>query len=261
MLRLEGLSLSYSGGKRGRSVVPAVRDIHADFPAGAIGAIIGPSGCGKTSLIKAMAGLLQPAEGGISVAGEELAGIRERTAVIFQDYGLLPWKTVAANVELPLLLRGVGARERHRQAGALIEELDLGPFAHFYPARLSGGMRQRVAIARALAPRPDLLLMDEPFSSLDALTRESMQEALLEVQRSHKATVVLVTHSIDEAVYLSDIVYVMAGRNPGRIVARIETKAGIGAGGRPRDRSYRSERRFLELATKVRAALEDGGHR
>jgi len=270
MLRLEGLSVSYrTGGAPSLAVDPrargaregrvaAVADVDADFPAGAIGAIIGPSGCGKTSLVRAMAGLVLPSAGRILVDGRELAGVRERTAVIFQDYGLLPWKTVSANVELPLLLRGVSARERRERAGSLVEELGLGPFARFYPARLSGGMRQRVAIARALAVRPDLLLMDEPFSSLDALTRESMQETLLDVQRRHGTTVVLVTHSIDEAVYLSDLVYVMAGRNPGRIVARVETGSRGPAGSRPRGRAYRSEPRFLELATALRHALEAG---
>jgi NitT/TauT family transport system ATP-binding protein len=251
MLRLEDLSISYPapGGP-----IPAVEGVYAFFPAGAIGAIIGPSGCGKTSLVQAMAGLRRPSAGRVFVEDGELDGVRDRSAVIFQDYGLLPWKTVRANVELPLLLRGIGPRERRERVAPLLEELGLGGFARFYPARLSGGMRQRVAVARSLAVQPDLLLMDEPFSSLDALTRESMQETLLEVQRRRRVTVVLVTHSIEEAVYLSDIVYVMAGRNPGRLAARVDT----GTGGATRGPSYRSEPRFLELTTAVRRVLETG---
>ena len=250
MLRLEGLALTYGSGKSG---VPAVAGIDADFPSGAIGAIVGPSGCGKTSLVRAAAGLREPTAGRILVEGRELAGTRPGTAVIFQDYGLLPWKSVEANVELPLLLRGVGRRERRERVAPLLEELGLAGFGRSFPGRLSGGMRQRVAIARALVTGPDLLLMDEPFSSLDALTRESMQELLLEAQRRRGTTVVIVTHSIEEAVYLADLAYVMAGRNPGRVAARL----GTGTGGVARGPSYRSEPRFLELASALRRSLEE----
>jgi ABC-type nitrate/sulfonate/bicarbonate transport system ATPase subunit len=255
MLRLEGLSLSYAAGPgSGPAGVIAVEAAEAVFPAGAISAIIGPSGCGKTSLVRAMAGLRKPSAGRVLVEDRELEGVRDRTAVIFQDFGLLPWKSVEANVELPLLLRGIGSRERRERAAPLLEELGLSAFARFYPAALSGGMRQRVAVARALVSGPDLLLMDEPFSSLDALTRESMQETLLEVQRRRGTTVVLVTHSIEEAVYLAGLVYVMAGRNPGRISARIETGTGEAA----RGPSYRAEPRFLELTSELRRNLEAG---
>jgi NitT/TauT family transport system ATP-binding protein len=263
VVRLEGLSVSYP--VRGGSV-PAVELVDAEFAEGAVSAVIGPSGCGKTSMVRAMAGLLPPSSGRVLVGGRELSGVRSRTAVIFQDYGLLPWKTVEANAELPLLLRRVGARERRERVAPLLEELGLSAFASFYPARLSGGMAQRVAVARAFASEPDLLLMDEPFSSLDALTRESMQETLLAVQRAHGATVVIVTHSIEEAAYLADAVYVMRGRNPGRVVARIETgrtgslpaKPGrldeSGRGARPDD--FRSSPRFLEACVRLRRELE-----
>jgi len=257
MLRLEDLSLSYPAAEARAGRVDAVAASSAEFPPGSIGSIVGPSGCGKTSLVRAMAGLLKPSSGRLLVRGAPLAGIRPGTAVIFQDYGLLPWKTVEANVELPLLLRGAPARVRRARAAELLEELGLAAFARFHPARLSGGMRQRVAIARALATEPDLLLMDEPFSSLDALSRESMQDALLAARGRRAMTVVLVTHSIDEAVYLSDAVYVMTGRNPGAITAKVDAGPAAGA---PRERgpSYRSEPRFLELCGAVRRALEAG---
>jgi len=248
MLRLEGLSVSYAAGK---DSVPATELIDADFPRGAIGAIVGPSGCGKTSLVRVVAGLRRPDSGRVLVEGHELSGTREGTAVIFQDFGLLPWKTVEANVELPLLLKGVGARERRARAAPILAELGLEGFGSFFPSRLSGGMRQRVAVARALVTEPDLLLMDEPFSSLDALTRESMQETLLEAQARRGTTAVLVTHSVEEAVYLADLVYVMAGRNPGRISARIET----GTGGEARGPAYRESPRFFELCSALRREL------
>jgi ABC-type nitrate/sulfonate/bicarbonate transport system ATPase subunit len=254
MVRLEGLALSYAspGGP-----IPSFEGAEAEIPSGSIAAIVGPSGCGKTSIVRVVAGLRMPTAGRV-VLGEREPGSGgrpgPRAAVILQDYGLLPWKTVSANVELPLLLAGTRARERRERAAPIIAELGLGEFARFFPARLSGGMRQRVALARALVQEPELLLMDEPFSSLDALTRESMQETLLELQRRRGTTVLLVTHSIEEAAYLADAVYVMRGRNPGRIVALV--RAPDPAGARGRRPSFRTEPGFLEYMNRIRAALE-----
>jgi NitT/TauT family transport system ATP-binding protein len=247
-VRLEGVSIAYRVGGRPST---AVEGAEAIVPDGALCAIIGPSGCGKTSIVQAMAGLLAPSAGRVLVAGEKLSGVRERTALIFQDYGLLPWKTAEANAELPLLLRRAPKRRRREIVRPLLEELGLADFASFYPARLSGGMRQRLAVARALASGPDLLLMDEPFSSLDALTREAMQETLLEVRRRHGTTTVMVTHSIEEAAYLADLILVMRGRNPGRIEASLETGRPAGAGS-----EYRGSARYIELTLQLRRALE-----
>jgi ABC-type nitrate/sulfonate/bicarbonate transport system ATPase subunit len=244
MVRLEGVGVRYSTSE---GPVPAVEGFDAELPRGTITAVIGASGCGKTSLIRAMAGLVRPAAGRIEIEGEDLGGVRPSTSVIFQEYGLLPWKTVEANAELPLLIRGARGSARRAVTRPLLEELGLSGFLRQYPGSLSGGMRQRLAIARSLSTTPDLLLMDEPFSSLDALTRESMQEMLLAVHARHGTTVVIVTHSIEEAVALSDTVLVMRGRNPGRLARAIRV-------GRPR----REEPRFLEMATLLRGLLSGG---
>jgi len=178
-----------------------------------------------------MAGLLVPNEGGVFVDSSPLNGVRKQTAVIFQDYGLLPWKTVRDNAELPLRIRGVICKDNSPNSGnnrngrqkvkSLLDEFGLGAFAGHYPQQLSGGMRQRLAIVRALAGEPELLLMDEPFSSLDALTRESAQDFVLSVQQTRRLTVIMVTHSIEEAVYLADTVYVMNGVSPGSITESV----------------------------------------
>jgi len=265
-LEFRGLTLSYRtpGGD-----LPAVDAACAAFPGGGVAAIVGPSGCGKTSLILAAAGLLPASSGEILADGAPLSGIRGRTAVIFQDYGLLPWYTVERNAELPLRVRGVSRPERARVVRPLLKELGLDRFRHFFPGRLSGGMKQRVALARALSQEPDLLLMDEPFSSLDALTREAAQEFLLSVRSRRPMTVVLVTHSIEEAVYLADTVYVMTGRNPGRFTASFDIPENaperrFGAEGAAsfspgRERrgaaDFRESGRYAELCRAVRGAL------
>lgn len=228
MVELRGVSLVYPLSRKAESA--ALRDINARFEAGTISAIIGPSGCGKTSLIKIIAGLIRPGAGTVAVNGKILNGVDKGTAVIFQDYGLLPWKTVFANAELPLRLYRGNRENRHQlntlkedtlKVYSLLEEFGLDRFSKQYPHQLSGGMKQRLAIVRALAAGTDLLLMDEPFSSLDSLTREEAQNFLLTVQRERRLTVIMVTHSIDEAVYLADKVYVMRGLNPGSITGSI----------------------------------------
>jgi NitT/TauT family transport system ATP-binding protein len=255
MVRLQGLGLRYPSPE---GEVSAFEGVDLELPEPSIAAIVGPSGCGKTSLVRVVAGLREPSEGAIERLGRvgaEGGGERmPRTAVIFQDFGLLPWKRVSANVELPLLLAGIPARERRERAARLIEELGLGDFSRFYPNRLSGGMAQRVALARALVQEPELLLMDEPFSSLDALTRESMQETLLELQGRRSMTVLLVTHSIEEAAYLADRVFVMRGKNPGKIVSRIE--APDSSGKTSRTPTFRTEGVFLAYMNEIRRALE-----
>jgi NitT/TauT family transport system ATP-binding protein len=263
-LAFAGLGLDYEGPE---GPLPAFDGLDAELPAGSITAIVGPSGCGKTSVLRVAAGLRRPTRGSLRFgpdrdgrSGAE-EGDRMRTeagpprqprrALILQDFGLLPWKTVSANVELPLLLAGARAAERRAASRPLLEELGLADFARYFPSRLSGGMRQRVALARALVQDPEILLMDEPFSSLDALTREAMQETLLELQERRGTTVLLVTHSIEEAAYLADRVYVMRGRNPGRVVERIDAPAG-----RPRGSCFRADERFLAYMSAIRRSLE-----
>jgi len=252
MVELRDVSLRYALKHKGEAA--ALRQVNARFEKGKFSVVIGPSGCGKTSLIKIIAGLVVPNEGDVLVGSSPLKGVRGRTAVIFQDYGLLPWKTVRANAELPLLIRG-GAkfgigRGGRQKVRSLLEEFGLGSFANCYPRQLSGGMKQRLAIVRALAAEPELLLMDEPFSSLDALTREDAQDFLLSVQRAHRLSVIMVTHSIEEAVYLADSVYVMNGVHPGSITERIP----ISRNGDMSHARFRGDARFQEYCGALRRA-------
>jgi NitT/TauT family transport system ATP-binding protein len=224
------------------------------FEQGNFSVIIGPSGCGKTSLIKIMAGLLVPNEGEIFIDLYNLKGVSRQTAVIFQDYGLLPWKTVMANAELPMRIGSVKFginRDSKQKVRSLLEEFGLASFANYYPQQLSGGMKQRLAIVRALAAEPELLLMDEPFSSLDTLTRGSAQDFLISVQQTRQLTIIMVTHSIEEAVYLADSVYVMNGVNPGSITERMP----ISRNGERRT-SFRGESLFLEYCNALRITCQ-----
>jgi ABC-type nitrate/sulfonate/bicarbonate transport system ATPase subunit/ABC-type nitrate/sulfonate/bicarbonate transport system permease component len=220
MVNVEHLGFSYRLDKKN---LPVLRDVDASFAKGEITAIVGPSGCGKTTLLRLMAGLSFPSTGTISMNGHLVESIQPDTSIIFQDYGLLPWQTVRSNAELGLRIRHAPGPIRRSRVDPILEELGLRQFSTLYPLRLSGGMRQRVAVARALAQESDLLLMDEPFSSLDAMTRESLQDSLLDIQRRHETTIVIVTHSIEEAAYLADKVYIMRGRNPGTIVDCVTT--------------------------------------
>ena len=213
-------------------------------------AVIGPSGCGKSTLLYVLAGLLRPSSGEVFVDGEPVRPKRLKTAIILQDYGLFPWMTVERNAGLGLRLRGVTARREREVAESILVDLGLWEYRHHYPAQLSGGQRQRVAVARALALEPDLLLMDEPFSSLDALTRESLQETVLDIWRKTGLTVILVTHGIEEAVFMGRRVLVMSPR-PGRIVHAIENSRAGSA-------EYRGDPAFHRLCTEVRSLLPSG---
>jgi NitT/TauT family transport system ATP-binding protein len=190
----------------------AIADLTFDVNAGEIVSIVGPSGCGKTTLLKALAGLLQPTEGTIQFQGEAVQGVPGRLAMVFQEYGrsLLPWMTVDANIELPLRYKAIDSIERARRVSESLQAVGLSGFGNRYPWQLSGGMQQRVAIARALAYHPKLLLMDEPFASVDAQTRADLEDLAAAVRDQFDITIVLVTHDIDEAVYLSDRVVVLS---------------------------------------------------
>jgi NitT/TauT family transport system ATP-binding protein len=197
--------------------VKALVDIDISVKAGEFLSLIGPSGCGKTTLLKIMAGLV-PADAGRSVVGERVVsgpGGRE-TSLVFQDFALLPWATVQKNAEFGLLLRGVPAAERTEAAQRALGKVALAGFEQHLPAQLSGGMQQRVGLARALAVNPQVLLMDEPFASIDEQTRRLFQDDLLRLWSEERKTVVLVTHSMEEAIYLSDRVVVLSPR-PGRV--------------------------------------------
>lgn len=243
LVAVEGLQLVY---RQGNEETLALDGVSFTLPAGESLALIGPSGCGKTSLLYLLAGLLAPTAGRIAIAGEPVARSRPGTALILQDYGLLPWKTVRENAALGLRIRG----RRPETADQVLKDLGLWDLRHRYPAQLSGGQRQRVGIARALALDPDLLLMDEPFSALDALTREELQDLVLDIWQSRRTTLVLVTHNIEEAVYLGRRILVFSSR-PGRVLAAI---ANPGAG----QREYRRDPAFFETATRVRESLARG---
>jgi NitT/TauT family transport system ATP-binding protein len=183
-------------------------------------AVLGPNGCGKSTLLRVIGGLLRPDSGSVAVDGTLVNGPDPRTGFVFQEPRLLPWRDAAANVALPLELAGRPAEERRSRARALLELVGLADFAGARPHQLSGGMRQRVAIARALALEPTVLLLDEPFSALDALTRERFGVELLRIWAETRTTIVLVTHSIAEAIFLADRVLVLSPR-PGRVVADV----------------------------------------
>ncbi|MDZ4655116.1 MAG: ABC transporter ATP-binding protein [Coriobacteriia bacterium] len=214
-------------------------------------AIIGPSGCGKSTLLLVMAGLVTPMGGDVLVDGAVVSGTRLRTALILQDFGLLPWKTVFHNAALGLKVRGVSSAERAERVDAALERVGLADFRDAYPGELSGGMRQRLALSRALALDADLLLMDEPLSALDALTREDLQGLLLDIWRQRRHTAVLVTHSIEEAVFLGRRVVVLTPR-PGRVAAIVDNPD-MGTEG------YRSTPAFYERCDELRRLLAAEG--
>ncbi|MDQ1049462.1 ABC-type nitrate/sulfonate/bicarbonate transport system ATPase subunit [Streptomyces sp. V4I2] len=188
-----------------------LHDITLTVPDGQLLCVVGPSGCGKSTLLRTIAGLLPAREGTVTIDDTPVTGVPDRLAVVFQDYGrsLLPWLTVRDNVALPLRRRGLGRAERRTEADRILDRVGLSGTARRHPWQLSGGMQQRVAIARALVCRPTLLLMDEPFGSLDAQTREDLEDLLLEVHRTDGTTIVFVTHDIDESVYVGDRVVVL----------------------------------------------------
>ncbi|MFD3595720.1 ABC transporter ATP-binding protein [Nocardia sp. NPDC058640] len=232
--------------------VTALSDVSLTVAPGEFVSLIGPSGCGKSTLLRIIADLETPSSGTATVHGKPArqARIDQDYGIAFQQAGLLEWRTVAANVELPLELHRVPKAQRKARSAELLDMAGLSEFADRYPAELSGGMQQRVAIARALARKPSLLLMDEPFGALDEMTRERMQGELLRIAGETGAAVVFVTHSIPEAVYLSDRVVVLSAR-PGRISDIVTT----GGWDRQSDTDVRASTEFFAAVAAVRAAL------
>jgi NitT/TauT family transport system ATP-binding protein len=196
--------------------VEALRDMSLEFPRGQLTSLLGPSGCGKTTLLKIIAGLLEPTSGYVEVNGKTVSGPGPDRAFVFQDFALLPWATVLNNVAFGLEMRGVARSEREAIAEKYIGDVGLSGFEHSYPHELSGGMRQRVGLARALSVDADVLLMDEPFSAVDEQTRRKFQEDLLNLVQNENKTFIFVTHSIEEAVYVSDQIAILLPR-PSRV--------------------------------------------
>jgi NitT/TauT family transport system ATP-binding protein len=223
-------------------------NISFDVKAGEIVSIVGPSGCGKTTLLKALAGLIRPTGGTIRFQGKVVQGVPDRLAIVFQEYGrsLLPWTTVNGNIELPLRYQSIPSDERRRRVAESLQAVDLSGFGERYPWQLSGGMQQRVAIARALAYQPKLLLMDEPFASVDAQTRADLEDLVATLRDRFGITMVLVTHDIDESVYLSDRVIVLS-RSPSTVLAQVDIELP-----RPRDQiKTKAMQQFVEKRSEI----------
>jgi NitT/TauT family transport system ATP-binding protein len=246
ILEADGLGKSYRS--RDGATVEAIADISFRVEPGELLCIVGPSGCGKTTLLKMLSGLLRPSRGAARFDGQEIAGPPTGLALVFQDYSrsLLPWLSVAHNVALPLQARGISRVERAAIAAESLAAVDLEGFGDRYPWELSGGMQQRAAIARAIACRPRLLLMDEPFASVDAQTRADLEDLVLRVHAEFDVTTAFVTHDIDEAVYLGDRVLVLS-RRPS--VTRTTVIVGLD---RPRDQvETRHDPDFVDCRTEI----------
>lgn len=233
--------------------VVALENINLEIQAGEFVSLIGPSGCGKSTLLRLIADLITPTAGTLQVNGKDphRARLDRDYGMVFQSATLLDWRTVQKNVELPLEIMKYSSAERKARAQAVLELVELGKFGNHYPWQLSGGMQQRVAIARALAFKPALLLMDEPFGALDEFTRERMNMELLRIWHETRTTVIFVTHSIPEAVFLSNRVVVMSPR-PGRITSVISIDLPY-----PRVFETREDPRYFQRVTEVRELLRD----
>jgi len=241
MLEVAGLGHTYGSHE-------ALRDVSFAVEPGELVCIVGPSGCGKSTLLRCVAGLLPPSRGIVTLHGDQVCGVPSDLAVVFQDYSrsLLPWKTVSANVEFPLRDRGLSTVERRSRVAEALAWVGLSAAAGKHPSELSGGMQQRVSIARALAYRPALMLMDEPFASVDAQTRADLEDLVLKVRSSVGMTVLLVTHDIDESVYLADRVLVLSP-SPATVVETLKVDLPS-----PRDQiTTRGSDAFVHLRTEI----------
>jgi NitT/TauT family transport system ATP-binding protein len=247
---IRGVSKEFKGG------TVALQDIDLQIEQGEFVSLIGPSGCGKSTLLRVIGDLIEPSRGAVTVNGKSARQARQDHdyGIVFQDAVLYNWRTVAKNVSLPLELAGWSRERRRQRVEEMLDLVELRGFEDHQPWQLSGGMQQRVSIARALSFEPALLLMDEPFGALDEMTRERMNAELLDIWEASGSTVVFVTHSIAEAVFLSTRIVVMSAR-PGRISKVIPVDLP-----QPRGTATREDARFFELATEVREALHVGGH-
>ena len=247
-LRAEAVRKVFQTGKQ---PVVALEDMTMSVAANEFITIVGTSGCGKSTFLNMVAGLLTPSSGLLAIDGKPITGPGLDRGMVFQSYTLFPWQTVLQNVAFGLLKKRLSKNQRLRIARDYVAMVGLSSFEHAYPSQLSGGMQQRVAIARALAYNPSILLMDEPFGALDAQTRGLMQELLLQVWERHKITVLFITHDVDEAIFLSDRVYVMTAR-PGRIKAEISVSLP-----RPRVYDVQLTPEFVALKRQVMALIRE----
>ena len=250
VVEIAGVSKQFKGGTL------ALQNIDLEIARGEFVSLIGPSGCGKSTLLRVIGDLVEPSSGSVTVNGKQARQARRDHdyGIVFQDAVLYDWRTVSKNVALPLELAGWDRDRRQKRVEEMLDLVELRGFGNHHPWQLSGGMQQRVSIARALSFNPALLLMDEPFGALDEMTRERLNAELLRIWDASGSTVVFVTHSIAEAVFLSTRVIVMSAR-PGRISKVIPIDLP-----QPRGVETREEPRFFELATEVREALHLGGH-
>ena len=251
MLEVRDLVHQYGTGPDAHT---AVSELSFSVESHQLACIVGPSGCGKSTLLRCIAGLIKPTAGTVTLHGDAVQGVPDDLAVVFQDYSrsLFPWLSVRGNVEFPLRTRVRGRGARRARALEALEWVGLADAAGKYPWQLSGGMQQRVSIARALASQPALLLMDEPFASVDAQTRAELEDLLLRVRREHGSTVLLVTHDIDESVYLGDRVLVLS-RSPARIVSDLTVDLPA-----QRDQiTTRGSAAFVDLRTEIARLLHD----
>jgi NitT/TauT family transport system ATP-binding protein len=240
MITVTGCSKTYHA-RGNQGALPVLKGVTLSVAAGEFVSVLGPSGCGKTTLLRIIAGLIPCDEGEVRIGGRLVSGPQSDCAMVFQHHALLPWCDVEANVAFGLAMRSVPRKERGERARELITRVGLAGFEHRYPQELSGGMQQRAGLARALAVNPSILLMDEPFGSVDSLTRRLLQEDLLRLHHEERKTVLFVTHSVDEATRLGDRVVVL-GPRPARVEEVVDT--GLG---RPRSPGLGKEPRFVEL--------------
>jgi len=250
LLTIEGLGHVYEG----RNRFEAIGRLDFTVPEGSFVSIVGPSGCGKTTMLRCLAGLMRPTRGTVRLHGDEVDGVPRDLAIVFQDYSrsLFPWRTVGGNVAFVLPRRSMSPEERRARIEESLDAVGLAGSADKYPWQLSGGMQQRVAIARALAYRPRIMLMDEPFASVDAQTRAELEDLMLSVRDRFDMTILFVTHDIDESVYLADRVLVLS-KSPSTIVASIDVDLP-----RPRDQvATREDEDFVRLRSEIARMIRD----
>jgi NitT/TauT family transport system ATP-binding protein len=251
VLDAQGICHVYEGGQ---GALLALDGVELSVGDGEFVAIVGPSGCGKSTLLRILGGLLKPTEGSVYLDGQQLLAPKRQVGYVFQKVNLMPWRSVLHNVTLPLEVSGMPRSRAEQKAEELLALVGLEEFGRVFPRQLSGGMAQRVAIARALVAQPEVLLLDEPFGSLDALSREQMNLELLRIWQAHRVTAVMVTHDLQEAIFLADRVLVMSPR-PGRI--RSEVEVGLP---RPRTLEVMYTEFFGALSRRVRQAIGPTGN-
>lgn len=249
-IKVENLNKKFEF-KRDGTCIEVLEDISFSINSNEIFSIIGPSGCGKTTLLYIIAGFIKPDKGGVYYDDDLITSPSPRRTVIFQEYGLFPWMTVEENIEFGLKAKGIPRDERRATASKFVELVHLKGFEDKYPHELSGGMKQRVGIARALAIDPEVILMDEPFASLDSLTREIMQEEVLRIWETTQKTLILITHNIEEAVFLSDRVMIMTAR-PGRKKEIVPVDLP-----RPHRQEIKRDMRSLKLTSYISQSLRE----